>query len=153
MLRTIREVLAFEPRGRRTDISCALDFLLRVQKKRAVVFLLSDFLDAGYERSLGIARRKHDLVPVVVTDRIEEEGVPKVGLLEMEDPETGDIVVVDTASRRVRRKLNERVRERVRAREEMFRQLGIEAIRVRTGEAYEGPLVRFFERRARRLRT
>jgi len=152
VLRTIREVLAFRPEGRGTDIACALDFLLRVQKKRAVVFLLSDFLDSGYERPLRIACQKHDVVPVVVSDPLEEEGLPRLGLLEMEDPETGRTVLVDAGSRRVRRAINERVRERVAAREETFRQLGIEAIRVRCGQPYEAPLVRFFERRARRMR-
>lgn len=152
VLRTIREVLAFRPEGRRTDVSCALDFLLRVQKKKAVVFLVSDFLDDDYERSLRIARQKHDMVPVVVTDRLEEEGVPRVGILELEDPETGRVVLVDTGSRRVRRALNERIRARADARDETFRTLGLESIHVRTGEPYEVPLVRFFERRARRIR-
>jgi uncharacterized protein (DUF58 family) len=152
VLRTVREVLYYRPQGRGTDIGGALEFLLHGLRKRAVVFLLSDFLDRGYEKELRAARRRHDVVPIVFTDPREED-LPNVGLLEIEDPESGDIRVVDTRSRRFRRGFRKRAEERAAARDALFKNLGIETIRLRTGEPYDAPLVRFFERRARRLRA
>jgi uncharacterized protein (DUF58 family) len=152
VLRTVREVLYFQPRGKGTGVAGAIDHLLKGLRKRSVVFLLSDFLDEGYEKALRIARRKHDLVPVVLRDD-REEALPDVGLLEVEDPETGDILYVDTGSRRFREAFESRALEGAARREELFKSLGIEAITLKPGEPYDRPLVHFFERRARRLRV
>jgi len=152
VLRTVREVLYFRPEGRRTNVAGALDFLLKGLRKRAVVFLLSDFLDEGYEKALRMARRRHDVVPIVFTDPREEQ-LPDVGLLQAEDPETGEIRVLDTGSRRFRQGFAKRGAERAQGRDRLFRTLGLEVVRLRCGEPYDVPLVRFFERRARRLRA
>ena len=101
VLRLIRDVLFFQPRGRGTSLREGLDFLNRVLRRRAIVFLFSDFLDHGYEMSFQRTGRRHDLIAVRVTDPREEE-LPAVGLLELEDAETGTRLLVDTSSRRVR---------------------------------------------------
>src|SRR5206468_826098 len=101
VLRLIRDILYFEPEHRGTRVREALEFLSRVQHRRAIVFLLSDFWDQGYERYLKRLGRRHDIVLVRITDPREEE-LPAVGLLELEDAETGRQQLVDTSSRAVR---------------------------------------------------
>src|SRR5580692_4562571 len=98
VLRVISEILSFQPRSRRTNLATALQFVGRIARRRAVTFLISDFLapPATYERALRITARRHDLVPVSVTDPLEH-ALPNVGLVELEDPETGEIVVFDTS--------------------------------------------------------
>ncbi|MCH7995867.1 MAG: DUF58 domain-containing protein, partial [Planctomycetes bacterium] len=98
VLRIIRELLYHQPQGRGTDISEALSFLNRVTRRKAVCFLVSDFLASEYEPALRIARRRHDLIPIVVTDP-REMTLPNVGLIELEDPETGETALIDTTSR------------------------------------------------------
>ena len=98
VLRVVSEILSFEPRSPRTDLASVLQFVGRVARRRAVAFLISDFLapTASYERALRITAGRHDLIPVTVTDPLEE-GLPSVGLLEVEDPETGEVTVFDTS--------------------------------------------------------
>src|SRR5690348_1194026 len=93
VLRVIGEILAFEPQSRGTDIAKGLDFLLKVAKRRSVVFLVSDFLDEGWEQAMRIAAQRHEMVPVVVGDPLEAE-LPSVGLLVLEDLETGNVIEV-----------------------------------------------------------
>lgn len=152
VLRVISEILSFEPRSPRTKISVGLDFLGRIARRRAVAFLVSDFLAAPtqYERSLRIAARRHDLVPITVTDPLEE-AFPDVGLLDLEDPETGEIVVFD-ASGPEGRAFAAETRALRGAREALFRRLDLDAIAVRTDQPYLPALTSFFEARARRLR-
>jgi len=97
VLRVIRELLALEPVGRGTDLSVALEYLNRIQKRKCTAFLISDFQDTGFESAMQIARRKHDLIAVDVHDRFEDE-LPRIGLIEVQDNETGDIVLLDTNS-------------------------------------------------------
>ena len=149
-LRVLREVLAFEPQRDGTDIKAAIDFIQRVVTKRAVVFLLSDFLDEGYERSLRVATRKHDVVAISIHDRREHE-LPPVGLISVVDPETGERGVLDAGSGRVRRSWAEwwrRQREQLRDR---MRRNGVELLELDASEPYERPLLRFFHERARRV--
>src|SRR6188474_2003167 len=98
VLRVIGEILAFEPTSRHTDLAAGLDFLGKVAKRRSVVFLVSDLLSEGWERPMQITRQRHELVPVVVADPMEQ-ALPDVGLMMFEDLETGDVVEVDTSSR------------------------------------------------------
>ncbi len=149
VLRIIRELLYHEPRGRGTDIAQALNFLNRVTVRKSVCFLVSDFLAADYEPALRIARRRHDLIPIVVTDPRELE-LPKVGLIELEDPETGERMVVDTASRSVRRRYAANARQRSAERETMFRRMDTATIDIQTDQPYVDQLVRFFRQRERR---
>ncbi len=149
VLRIIRELLYHQPRGRGTNIAEAVAFLNRVTVRKAVCFLVSDFLTSDFEASLRIARRRHDLIPIVISDPREGE-LPDVGFVELEDPETGGRAVIDTSSRRVRRQFAERSRALVETRETLFRRIDTEAIAIRTDQPYVEPLVRFFRKRERR---
>lgn len=149
-LRVLREVLAFEPEGRRTDIALALEVLRRVVPKRAVVFLVSDFQADGYERVLRVLARKHDVVALNVLDPREAD-LPPVGLLAAVDPESGERVLVDAGSPRVRRTYAARAEARRSATREILSRTGIEMLELSTAQPYEQPLVRFFRERARRV--
>jgi uncharacterized protein (DUF58 family) len=155
----------FQPDGgvvagkRRTDLSLALSYVLQAQKRKCVVFLISDFLDEECEKELRLVNRKHDLVCTVVVDP-REERLPDVsglwrpgeavGYIDLEDAETGEIVTVNLGDRDVRKRFEERSEKNAQELESRFRRLGIDHIRVRTDEDYVVPLVRLFEERASR---
>lgn len=149
VLRIIRELLYHQPQGRGTDISEALSFLNRVTRRKAVCFLVSDFLASEYEPALRIARRRHDLIPIVVTDP-REMTLPNVGLIELEDPETGEAALIDTTSRSLRERYANRMRAQREERETMFRRMDTSTIDIRTDQSYVEPLVRFFHQKERR---
>ncbi len=149
-LRVIREMLAFEPERRGTDLAQALEYLSKVHRQRSVSFLLSDFIARDYEKPLRLAHRRHDIIPVCITDR-REMSLPRIGLIHLEDPETGAHVMVDTASAAVRRDFAQRREAVVQRRQRMFRALGLDAIEVTTDEPYMHALMRFFRLRERRL--
>jgi len=146
VLRVVRELLYHRPEGHGTDVNVALQHLSRVQHRRAVVFLISDFQAPEFNQSLRIARHRHDLIPVAVSDP-REETLPAVGFIELLDPETGEQLVVDSSSRAVRRRFAELVAARRAALRSEFRRLGADLIEVRTGESFVQPLTRFFRRR------
>lgn len=152
VLRVISEILSFQPQHKGTKIAAGLEFLARVARRRAVAFVVSDFLapQTSYERVLRITARRHDLVPIAVTDPLEES-LPPVGLLELEDPETGELVVFDTAGREAR-EWERQARLAMEGRDALFRRLKMDPIRVRTDRPYLPALTTFFEARARRLR-
>jgi uncharacterized protein (DUF58 family) len=150
VLRVIRELLAFEPAGRGTDIAGALDHVNRMMRKRAVMFVISDFQDRGYERALRIARRRHDVILVRVTDR-RERAVPKAALVELADNETGRRIVIDTGSARWRAAYERLAREAAERQNRRLLQIKLDSIEVRTGESFVDPLVRFFRTREARL--
>jgi len=149
VLRVIRDVLYFQPQRRRTDVGKALEYLHHVSRRRTVSFLVSDFLASGYEIPLRIAQRRHDIIPVSITDR-RELSLPRLGFLELQDLETGAHVVVDTASAAVRQAYAQRRAAAIERRRQLFQTLGIEAIEVHTDEPYIRPLMRFFRQRERR---
>ncbi len=149
VLRVIRELLYHQPIGSGTELAGALEHLARVTKRRAVVFVVSDFLARNYERAMRIARRKHDVIPIVVTDPCEQ-ALPDVGLIALKDAETGETVVVDTSDRRVRREYEARVARATEERDRMLSRMKIDTIRVRTGESFVEPLTRFFRAREAR---
>jgi uncharacterized protein (DUF58 family) len=151
VLRVIREVLYFRPEGRTTDIAMALQHMHRTISKRSVVFVISDFLGPEFTRPLRVAARKHDLIALTVTDPREED-LPAVGLLELEDAETGDRVLVDASDARTRAAFHRWGVERRLQRQALFRSVGVDALELRTDRPYDVPLVRFFHQRARRMR-
>ena len=152
VLRIIRELLALEPKGRGTRLGPAIEELNRVLRKRAVVFVLSDFLDEGFEKALRVARRRHDLIPICISDRREME-LPDIGLVEFTDAETGDRTVIDTSRRRVRDKFAAGARRREEDLTRIFRRMRIDPVQVQTGESFIEPLTAYFRRReARRSR-
>lgn len=155
VMRLIRDILMFEPSHRGTDPVAALEFVMRILKHRAIVFLLSDFMGSGFSPDmlripLGIAARRHDLVAIPITDPAELE-LPRVGLVDLEDMETGEIVTVNTSDARLRKGYQEHVRRAVAQRDRMFRQLGIDSIALHTHEDFTPKLHKFFRLRARRF--
>jgi uncharacterized protein (DUF58 family) len=152
VLRVISEILSYEARSPRTDLAKGLDFLGHVARHRAVAFLVSDFLapEAGYERALRVTSQRHDLIPVVVSDPLET-ALPSVGLIELCDPETGELCTFDTSGPEARAFAAES-RRQTDARDALFRRLSLEAITVSTDQPYRPALTSFFEARARRLR-
>ena len=149
VLRVLRELLYHRPEGRGTDIAAALEYLTHVQRKKAVTFLVSDFRDEGFEKALAVAGRRHDVVAVRLRDRRERE-LPELGWLELEDPETGERVVVDTSSDDFRRRFAERVSRRAEHVDRALRRSRVDVVDIETGEPYVRPLMRFFQDRARR---
>jgi len=149
VLRILREVLNIQPRGAATNIPGALDHLAHVLKKRAVIFLISDFLDEGYTTNLRLLARRHDVIALRITDPRERE-LPSAGLIDLLDPETNRVVIVDAGSRRVRaawRRAAERRDERFRT--EMAR-LGVDHATVETGRSYLPALLALFRKREKR---
>ncbi len=151
VLRVLRELLYHRPEGRRTDLRAALEYLSHVQRKRAVTFLVSDFRDEGFDKALAVAGRRHDVIAVRLGDRREWE-IPPLGLLDLEDPETGERIVVNTSSPRFRASLGDVARRSREALDRTFRRSRIDVIDIVTGEPYVQPLIRFFKDRIRRQR-
>jgi uncharacterized protein (DUF58 family) len=153
VLRVIRELLDFQPRGGETDIGAALEYLNRVVRKRAVVFLVSDFLApaSSFERPLKLAGRRHDLIAISIGDPREVE-LPSLGLVELEDIETGESLVVDTGSLRIRSGYRDRGRAAADERRGLFRRIDVDQIAVETDRPYLESVLRFFKMRERRLR-
>jgi uncharacterized protein (DUF58 family) len=151
ILRLIREILYYEPKGKGTDLKQPLDFLNRVTTRRAVVFLLSDFQAKNYEKPLTICSRRHDLIAIPIEDP-GELSLPNIGLVLVEDPESGATYEIDSADRRVRSQFSEFAeRERV-DREALFRRKSIDSVPLRTNQDYFPVLRAFFIRRENRLR-
>ena len=149
VLRIIRDLLYFEPRGTGTDLAIAFDHLNKVTRRRCVVFLVSDFQADGYEDPMRIARRRHDLIPITITDRREVD-LPNVGLIELVDAETGETVLIDTSSKALRRMYAADAVLTADRRTRQFKRSKIDAIDVMTGESFVGPLTRFFRSRKAR---
>jgi len=149
VLRVVRELLYSEPEGTGTDIPMALDYLANVVRRHAVVFLVSDFQTTGYERALSVANRRFDLIAVDVSDPREIE-LPRVGLVELEDAETGERVTIDAGDERFVERFEREIARRRSERDRSFRKLGVDRIAVSTARPYVEPLERFFRMRARR---
>lgn len=149
VLRIIRELLYLRPHGRGTDIRAALAYLQRVVKRRAIVFVLSDFFDEGYESRLRAVATRHDVIALTLNDPREAE-MPDVGLLEMMDVETGGRALVDTADRRVRDTYRRRGEELRARRRRSLGAAGVEEVALATDRSYVEPLMRCFRARARR---
>jgi uncharacterized protein (DUF58 family) len=151
VLRLIRDVLFYQPVHRGTSLRKALEYLNRILHRRSIVFLLSDFLDSGFEGSLKRTARRHDLIAIRITDPREEE-LPAVGLLELEDAETGRRVLVDTSSRRARSAFSEMVERRRESLRLLFRSARADLVEVSTDGSHLDELIRFFRAREQRLR-
>lgn len=146
ILRIIREIIFHKPEHNGTDLETALRYLTNVQKKRSITFVLSDFMDQGYESALTIAARKHDLVGVQVYDKTEQS-MPNVGLVQVVDPETGERRVIDTSSKSIRSKYNSWFEDNTQYFQETFRKKGSDIISLATGVDYIKPLLQFFKKR------
>lgn len=151
VLRLIRELLYFRPEKKQTNIALALEYLSRVQRRKAVVFLVSDFIASGWEQDLRLANKRHDLVAVSVSDPRESQ-MPALGLIEFEDAETGETMVLDTYDEIGREEFEKLIQIGKTAREKNFRSIDLDTIELGTESAYEKALLRFFRARARRAR-
>jgi uncharacterized protein (DUF58 family) len=151
VLRVLRELLYHKPEGRGTDIGGALEYLSRVVSRRAVVFLVSDFLGEDFFRPLSVVGKRHDLIAVRMGDEREAE-LPPIGLLEMEDPETGERLVVNTSNPAFREAFAEKAKRRRSDLDRDFRRCQVDVIDIETGRPYVEPLMRFFQQRMRRFR-
>lgn len=151
VLRVLRELLYHEPQGKGTDISGALEYLSRVITRRAVVFLVSDFISEDYQKAMQIANKRNDLVAITITDPREME-LPNVGLVELEDAETGEIILLDTGDSTTRQTFTQETANTREERDRRLRSMNIDGIEIRTDISYVEPLIRFFRMRAKRFR-
>lgn len=149
-LRLIREILYFEPKGRGTQPAAALDYLNQVVHRRSVVFLISDFQAPDFSKALAVTSRRHDLIAIPILDPREEE-LPDVGLLTLEDAETGEQIEVNTSDRAMRLAYLDSIAKRTAERLRDFRRKRIDAISLKTDEDYVPALRAFFRTRERRL--
>ncbi|MCX2836940.1 DUF58 domain-containing protein [Salinimicrobium sp. MT39] len=146
VLRIIRELLEFEPKSQKTNLENALSYLSRVMKKKAIVFVLSDFIAEDYQRTLKITSGRHDVTGIRVYDEREEE-IPNLGMVAMQDEETGKRILVDTSSKSVRRNYSKYYHERVEYFTESFRRSGAGSLSTRVDESYVKKLLGYFKAR------
>jgi uncharacterized protein (DUF58 family) len=147
-LRVIREILGYQPRKRQTRLSRALEYLHQVLTRTAVIFLISDFIDEGYEKALKILSRKHDVIAIHIQDPLEQK-IPTVGLLNLQDRETGETVLVDTGSREFQARYQNNARLKKEALDKLFKRLQIDRINIPANASYVEPLFKFFKSRER----
>ena len=153
VLRLIRELLAFEPQHKGTDIKLALDTVNHILKRRSIIFLVSDFLATpdSYRTAMAVTNRRHDLIAVDLHDPLEKT-IGNVGLLALEDPETGEIAWADTGSKAWRAAFQQRTDVLRTNTTRTFRQAGVDRIEVATNQDYVAPLTAFFQERYHRIR-
>ncbi len=155
VLRVIRELLfnedetGDEKKKHQTDISIALEYLAKVAARRTVTFLVSDFIATGFEKSLRIANKKHDIIAVTIADH-REQLLPDIGFVELEDAETGEIMVVDTSDKNAMLSHRLTTSQMIEDRKKMFRSVGVDEIPIMTNEPYVEPIMKFFRARERR---
>lgn len=150
-LRLIRDILAFEPVSRGTDIGGATEYLNKMLKHKAIIFLVSDFLGSNIERPLKLLAQRHDVVAVTLEDA-SERLLPDIGLVRLVDPESGETLSIDTSDAEVRKRFDSAVSVEADARRHLLRRLAIDEIAVNTDQGIMDPLLRFFRMRERRIR-
>ncbi|MBF0217845.1 MAG: DUF58 domain-containing protein [Candidatus Omnitrophica bacterium] len=151
IMRVVSEALYNKPKGKGTDINMALRYLNQVLKRRAIVFIVSDFMAPDYKDLLGITNKKNDLIGAVIVDPAEAE-LPKAGVVRMHDAETGEIALIDTSKKKVREFYLKKVAAFSEERTKRFQAVNVDSIEIRTDKSYVEPLIRFFKMRERRLR-
>ena len=151
-LRLIRDILAFDPHGRGTDIAGATEYLNKMLAHKAIIFLVSDFLGENVERPLKLLAQRHDVVAVTVEDP-SERLLPDIGLVRLVDPESGQTLDVDTSNPGVRAQFDSQVSDEAERRRHLLRRLAIDEIPVRTDRGIMEPLLRFFRQRETRIRS
>jgi uncharacterized protein (DUF58 family) len=149
VLRVIREILSFKPKNSKTNISNALEFLAKVQKRKCVAFLVSDYLDHDFEKPLNTASRKHDLISVKISDQRENE-LPNLGLMCIEDAETGQQIMVDTSSKSIRALFKSTTEKQNQALDTSFKRRKIDTVAIQTNENYLLPLKLLFKKREKK---
>ena len=142
-------MLEHRPIHRKTDLGAALEFLNKVNRRRAVCFVLSDFLDDGYQRPLRLTSRVHDVIAISIADP-REQSLPPVGFIELEDAETGEVILVDTSDPQFNQAFIRNSDQRARLRAEEFRAMKVDHIPMRADEETIAPLLKYFRLRERR---
>lgn len=150
VLRVIRELLYFKPEKPGTDIAKAVEYLNRVQRKKAVVFFVSDFLSSGFESAFRVTGKRYDMIAISLFDPRENK-FPNVGLIELRDPETQQTILIDSGSRSFREKFLRNNEKRRLELKSLFHSMGVDQIEITTAEDYVEPLVRFFKKRERMM--
>jgi len=150
VLRIIREVLSFEPQGNETDLKGALEYFNHTIKKKSITFLISDFIADGYEKIIRVVGKKHDLISVILEDQ-RERNIPKSGLIQFRDAETGQIRFVDTSDKKLHSEYLKILDELAANRKSLFISSGIDSIKIKTEDSYVKPLVEFFKLREKRF--
>jgi uncharacterized protein (DUF58 family) len=150
VLRVIRELLTFQPQSKGTNVEEALRFLAKVQKRKATVFLISDFLATDFEKALAAVGSKHDVIAVRTSDPREAQ-LPDVGLITLQDAETGEVVVVDSKSSRIRQMFQSRGEEERSSQDQLLRSLKIDELELTTGKPYINDLSNFFRMREKKM--
>ena len=150
VLRLITDILTTRPKGTGTNLNGALTYLSHVAKRKTVTFLISDFIAQEYEKGLRIVGRKHDLVPVVVNDPFEDK-FPALGVVDLEDPETGERMTIDTSDPRVRGRFQKFMATKREERNKIFKRLQLDSVELRAHEEYALALQKFFMARAARM--
>ena len=150
VLRVVRELLYHKPEDQKTSIQNALDFLLKVSKRRSVVFLISDYIDDGYWKSLKIANRKHDLIGIKISD-IAESIMPNLGLLKVHDPETNNEFWIDTGSETERLKFTKDQNDASSIFKKKCDKINFDLIQIRNDRDYVDPLFNYFKGREKRI--
>jgi uncharacterized protein (DUF58 family) len=149
VLRVIRDLFAHQPRAMGTNIGNALEHVARMMHRRSIIMIVSDFLDRDFEKPLRALARKHDTIAIHLHDP-RETSLPPIGLVQFADAESGDSIVLDTSSKRVRGTFSHNTHERLEALDNLFKRLQLDFIHIRTDEGYVDPLDEFFRRRTRR---
>jgi len=150
VLRVVREALYFKPEGKGTDISLALEYLNKVTTRRAIAFMISDFFDEGFKNLLSVSNKRHDIIAVTITDPREID-FPDVGIVKLNDAETGEDLLIDTSDYRFRNRYKEDSLKRIKERQRMLRSIAVDNIEIRTDIPYATELIKFFKARERRL--
>jgi uncharacterized protein (DUF58 family) len=157
VLRVIREVLYFTPKGKGTNLSKALEYLTRVTTRKTVAFVLSDFFETGesrpepsFKKPMSMANRRHDIIAITLNDPLEKE-LPECGLVELQDAETGARLLTDSGNSRVRETYRRNAFTRLEQRDRLFRSIGVDHIDIDTAVPYEKALVTFFRQRQQRI--
>lgn len=148
VLRLLRDLFAHEAESRKTDLATALNYLPRMLNRRSIVLVISDFMDEGFEKALRVVARRHDAIGVRLEDP-RERTLPRMGLVELTDAETGETTIVDTNDRRVREAFAASAETRRAELDDLFRRIGMDHMTIRMDEGYVEPLIRFFRRRNR----
>lgn len=146
----MKEIFTYEPQDLSTNIDEVLSYLNRVVKRHAIVFLISDCNDIGFEKSLRLTAKKHDLTILRISDPAEEE-LPNVGLVRLRDPETGQSFVINTSNRSLRNKWREYRLEQAAILADLLKSAGVDCVELSTDKPVMEPLTRLFHKRSRRL--
>ena len=147
ILRIIREIISFKPSSKKTDLSVALEYFNSVVKRRSICFILSDFISTSFKKPLKIASRKHDVVALKLIDK-REEIIPNIGLVPIEDAESGKKIIIDTSSKFFISKLLEEKNKRNNKLKSLMNESSVDLINLYTGEDYVKPLINFFKKRS-----